>query len=175
METWVWVVVGIVVVLVVALVLWLVARRRRSERLRDRFGPEYERAVDDAGKRRAAESELEQRERRRDELDIRALQPAARDRYTESWRVTQARFVDAPGEAVKQADLLVMEVMRERGYPVDDFEQRSADISVDHPHLVGNYRSAHAISVANDNGQASTEDLRQAMVHYRSLFEELLD
>ncbi len=175
MDTWVWVVVGVAVVLAVALVLWSFARRRRTERLRDRFGPEYDRAVEDVGQRREAESELEQREKRRDQLDIRPLQPAARDRYRESWRVTQARFVDAPGEAVKQADLLVMEVMRERGYPVDDFERRSADISVDHPHMVGNYRAAHAISVANDNGQASTEDLRQAMVHYRSLFEELLD
>lgn len=174
MEPWVWIVIVVAVLIVIALVVWAFMRQRRTERLRERFGPEYDRTMVETGRRRHAESELQERERRREQLEVRPLTPAARDRYLESWRVTQGRFVDAPGEAVSQADLLVTEVMRERGYPIDDFERRSADISVDHPHLVNDYRAAHAISLANDNGRASTEDLRQAMVHYRSLFEELL-
>jgi hypothetical protein len=107
-------------------------------------------------------------------LNLRTLEPAARDRYMGSWRETQARFVDAPAEAVRSADGLVGQVMSERGYPMDNFDQRAADISVDHPDVVENYRAAHAISLANDHEQATTEDLRQAMVHYRSLFETLL-
>src|SRR5207249_3861327 len=115
-----------------------------------------------------------ERARRRDELDIRPVNSAARDRYLEEWRVVQARFVDAPAEAVRDADGLVGRVMGDMGYPMGDFEQRQADVSVDHPVVVENYRAAHAISVRNDGGSASTEDLRQAMVHYRALFEDLL-
>ena len=175
MDKWVWIVIVLAVLVVVAFAVWAAMQSRRRARLREGFGPEYERAVEEAGSRRHAESELEQREKRREALDIRPLASAARDRYLERWRVTQERFVDEPGAAVSDADRLVTEVMRERGYPVDDFEQRSADLSVDHPHLVENYRAAHAASLANDKGEATTEDLRQAMVHYRSLFEELLE
>jgi hypothetical protein len=108
-------------------------------------------------------------------MEIVALEPAARQRYAEAWRDTQARFVDSPEQAIREADHLVTEVMRERGYPMEDFDQRAADVSVDHPNVVENYRAAHATSLANDQGRASTEDLRQAMVHYRALFVELLE
>jgi hypothetical protein len=125
--------------------------------------------------RRRAESELAERERRREYLEIVPLEPAARERYAEAWRDTQARFVDSPEQAIREADHLVTEVMRERGYPMEDFDQRAADVSVDHPNVTENYRAAHATSLANDQGEASTEDLRQAMVHYRALFVELLE
>ena len=174
MPWWGWVLI-VVAVLLVLLIVWWIVRRRRSERLRERFGPEYDRTLADAGKRRRAEAELQERERRRTRLDIRPLQPAARDRYVQSWRAVQERFVDTPDGAVAEADRLVIEVMRERGYPIEDFEQRAADVSVDHPVVVDNYRAAHAISVARQSGEAGTEDLRQAMVHYRALFEELLE
>ena len=176
METWVWIVV-IVAVVVIAVIAFLAVQRqrRKSEQLRERFGPEYDRTVSETGKRRSAESELSEREQRRDELDIRPLSDEARERYAGSWRETQERFVDAPSEAVRDADRLVQQVMRERGYPVDNFEQRSADVSVDHPDVVQDYRAAHGISMANEHGEASTEDLREAMIHYRSLFERLLE
>jgi hypothetical protein len=161
-----------VVLIAVAIVL---AVRRRSERLRERFGPEYDRTVEQAGGRRSAESELAARQRRVDSLDIRPLDLEARDEFARQWRDAQARFVDEPAQAVAIADRLVAEVMRERGYPVEDFEQREADISVDHPRVVQNYRAGHALSMAAQQGRAGTEDLRQAMVHYRSLFEELLE
>jgi hypothetical protein len=127
-----------------------------------------------AGDRRGAESELEGRQKRRAQLDIRPLDPAARLRYAEQWRQVQERFVDSPSVAVGEADVLVIEVMRDRGYPMEDFETRVQDVSVDHPHVVENYRAAHRISQANERGEASTEDLRQAMVHCRTLFQELL-
>ena len=175
MEAWAWVLIAVAVVLVIALVAWSAARKRRTDSLRGRFGPEYDRAVTEEGGRRAGESELSDRVKRRDDLDIRPLAPAAAERYTSDWRNVQARFVDSPEGALGQADLLVTTVMRERGYPMDDFDQRSADISVDHPDVVEDYRAAHAISLANDHGEASTEDLRQAMVHYRSLFERMVE
>ena len=161
-----------VVLIAVAIVL---AVRHRSERLRERFGPEYDRTVEQAGGRRSAESELAARQRRVDSLDIRPLDLEARDEFARQWRDAQARFVDEPAQAVAIADRLVAEVMRERGYAVEDFEQREADISVDHPRVVQNYRAGHALSMAAQQGRAGTEDLRQAMVHYRSLFEELLE
>jgi hypothetical protein len=164
----------IVVVVVVALVAVLVSQRRRTQRLQDRFGPEYERTVAREGDRRSAESRLAEREKRRRELDIVELDPAARTRYLEAWRATQGKFVDDPAGATREADTLVATVMRERGYPVDDFDQRAADISVDHPKVAEDYRAAHAISQANEEGLATTDDLRQAFVHYRSLFVELL-
>jgi hypothetical protein len=168
--------VAILVVLVLLVVLALVAgRQRRSRRLRDKFGPEYDRTVAEAGDRREAEATLQERTERRQQLDIVPLDPAARDRYVEAWRQTQARFVDEPAEATREADRLITELMRERGYPVEDFEQRAADVSVDHPQVVDDYRAAHAIAAANERSEASTEDLRQALVHYRSLFEELLE
>jgi hypothetical protein len=174
MDTWVWIVIAAAVVLAVLLVVALGFNSRRRRQLQERFGPEYDRTVETTGGRRAAEAELREREQRHDELDIRELTPAARDRYFEQWRVVQVRFVDAPGEAVREADELVQQVMRDRGYPVDDFDTRADAISVDHPHVADNYRAAHGAWAANERGEATTEDLRQSLVHYRSLFEELL-
>src|SRR5438094_2676857 len=173
MKWWIWVLITAALV-VVGVVAWAMYRKQRTGRLRESFGPEYDRTVQAAGDRREAESELEARQKRREELTIRPLDPAARLRYAEAWRVVQGRFVDSPADSVRDADRLVTDVMRERGYPMDDFETRAADISVDHPNLVENYRAAHAISVSSDGGDAGTEDLRQAMVHYRTLFEELV-
>src|SRR5436190_14346622 len=175
MPAWAWVLIAIAVVLVIAGVAWAVYRQRRSRALRERFGPEYEKTVAERGGRSKAESDLAARQKRREQLDIRPLDPAARERYQNDWHTTQARFVDDPSAAVGEADRLVIVVMREVGYPMDDFEQRAADVSVDHPHVVEDYRAAHGISMANDHGQASTEDMRQAMVHYRRLFETLLE
>jgi hypothetical protein len=175
MPSWVWVLIAIAAVGVVALIVWSALRSRRTRTLREGFGPEYDRTVADAPSKREAEAELAERQKRREQLDIKPLSPEARDRYVESWRVTQAEFVDDPPAAIAKADVLIQQVMRERGYPVEDFEQRSADVSVDHPEVVNNYRAAHGISVAHERDKASTEDLRQAMVHYRSLFAELLE
>jgi hypothetical protein len=170
-------IVVIAVIVVAAVIVGLLgARRRRSRRLQERFGPEYERTVAESeGNRRAAEAELLERQAHREKLNIVPLQPAARERYLQAWHLVQAKFVDEPILATRDADRLITEVMRERGYPVDDFEQRAADISVDHPQVVEDYRQAHNISLANDRGEADTEALRQALVHYRSLFEELLE
>ncbi len=172
MDPWVWVVIAVVVVVVLTFVI---AQLLRQRKVQQKFGPEYDRSVKETGSRRQAVSELRQREARRQELEIRRLQPESAQRYAASWKEAQARFVDLPGEAIREADGLVAQVMKERGYPVEDFEQRASDISVDHPQLVDDYRAAHAISLANDNGKATTEDLRQAMVHYRALFDELLE
>ena len=165
----------LVVLILLALLAFFAGRQRRSRRLQDTFGPEYDRTVEHAGDRRAAEAELRERTERRAELDIVPLEPEARARYMEAWHNTQAQFVDEPVEATREADRLITSVMRDRGYPVDDFEQRAADLSVDHPQVVDDYRAAHAIAAANDRSEASTEDLRQAMVHYRALFEDLLE
>jgi hypothetical protein len=165
----------LVIVVIVVLVAVLLGQRRRTQRLQQQFGPEYQRTVARAGDQRSAEADLAARQQRRRELNIVALEPAARNRYLEAWRVTQGRFVDDPAGATQQADRLVAQVMRDRGYPVDDFEQRAADVSVDHPQVAENYRAAHAVYQANEQGLASTDDLRQAFVHYRSLFCELLD
>jgi hypothetical protein len=143
--------------------------------LQDRFGPEYDRELEKAGGRREAERELAEREKRHDELELRPLSDDARERYIEEWQATQARFVDDPTGAVSEADDLVQRVMRDRGYPVDDFEQRAADISVDHPELVERYRTANGIARASERGEASTEDLRHSVRHYRALFVELLE
>jgi hypothetical protein len=164
----------IAVVVVAAIVAFAMYQKRRSERLRDRFGPEYQVAVAETGSRRDAENELAGRESRRAKLDIRPLEPEARDDYASAWEEVQARFVDSPTDAVGRADRLVHQVMRDRGYPMDDFEQQAADVSVDHAAVVSDYRAAHEISLLNDAGDASTEDLRRAMVHYRSLFHDLL-
>jgi hypothetical protein len=169
-----WIIVAILVVALVVLVV-LLMRSRRSQRLQKEFGPEYGRVVADHGDRREAESELTERRERRAKLEIRELDPAARERYAERWAAAQRAFVDQPAPAVAEADALVSEVMRERGYPVsEDFEQRAANVSVDHPVVVEHYRGAHAISVRATQGDAGTEDLRQAMVHFRALFDELL-
>lgn len=174
METWVWIVLAIVLIALIALGVWLWQRQRTSRSLQEQFGPEYDRTVESEGGRRSAESELQERQRRLDELEIRELPTATRRRYQGSWQMTQARFVDSPAEAVAEADRLVTEVMAARGYPMEDFDQRAADISVDHPHLVENYRSAHEISRLSSRNEADTEELRRAMVHFRALFEELL-
>jgi FtsZ-interacting cell division protein ZipA len=176
MDTWVWIVIAAAVVVAIVLVaMWAASRKRRTSHLREGFGPEYDRTVEETGSRRRAESELTDREKRREELDIRPLAPGARDRFADRWRTVQERFVDDPNGAVRDAHTLVIEVMRERGYPTDDFEQRAADVSVDHPHVVENYRSAYDISRRAENGEADTEEQRQAMVHYRALFDELLE
>jgi hypothetical protein len=175
MPTWGWILIAVAAVLVSAGLAWSAYRTRRRQRLQEGFGPEYDRTVADAPSRREAESELAERQQRREELDIEPLSSEARDRYAERWRRTQERFVDDPANAVTDADVLIQEVMRERGYPVEDFDQRAADVSVDHPEVVSNYRAAHGISTANERGKASTEDLRTALVHYRALFVELLE
>jgi hypothetical protein len=178
MPAWSWFVIAAVVVIAVALVAFLAmstARRKRSERLERHFGPEYERAVGEAGDQRAAEKELAARERRRQKLDIVALAPEARAKYDEHWRAVQTAFVDNPSAAVGEADRLVTSVMRERGYPVDDFDQRVADISVDHPNVVEHYRAAHTLHLAQEQGNIGVEAQREAFVHYRALFEQLLD
>ena len=170
-------VIVIVAVVLIALVVGalVLARQRRSQQLQEGFGPEYERTVSERGDRKEAEAELLERRKRHDRFEIRELDAATRDRYADRWRSAQRRFVDQPGPAVGEADALVMEVMRDRGYPVaDEFEQRAADVSVDHPEVVEHYRAAHEISGRATTGEASTEDLRQAMVHFRGLFVELL-
>jgi hypothetical protein len=174
MSGWVWAVIIAVVIIVVILIAYAAWQRRQRSTLQTKFGPEYDRAVTESDSRRQAEKDLLERQKRHEALNLTELEPATRQRHMESWRQTQARFVDAPAEAVRDADRLVGQVMTDRGYPMDDFDQRAADISVDHPDVVENYRAAHGISLASDHGQATTEDLRQAMVHYRSLFETLL-
>jgi hypothetical protein len=173
--TWGWVLIVVGAAVVLAALVWSAVSARRRKGLQERFGSEYDHTVADAPSRREAEAELSEREKRRQELEIRPLEPEARDRYAEQWRAAQERFVDDPAEAVGEADRLIQQVMRERGYPVDDFEQRAADLSVDHPAVISNYRAGHGISIANERGKASTEDLRTAMGHYRELFTELLE
>jgi hypothetical protein len=174
MDAWMWVLIAVLVVAAIAAVAWVMTERRRTEQLRDRFGSEYDRTVAETGDRRAGEAELRDRVERRESFDLRPLSAAAANRYAEDWRTIQAKFVDAPGSALAQADRLITSLMRERGYPVEDFDQRTADLSVDHAVVLDDYRTAHAISLANDERRASTEDLRQGMVHYRSLFERML-
>lgn len=170
----VWVLVALILLVVLAVAAWQVYERQRSRRLQDTFGPEYQRTPETSGDRRRAESELEARRDRRQKLDIRPLDPAARESYSEEWRRVQGHFVDAPEAAAREADVLVIQVMTDRGYPMADFEQRAADISVDHPRLVEDYRTAHAISGSATQGSNDTEQLRRAMQHFRSLFDELL-
>jgi hypothetical protein len=164
-----------IVLLLIAVAAFFYFRQRRSENLRKQFGPEYKRAVKQYGDQRKAEAELAEREKRVRKLDIRGLTRDEKNRFADNWKKTQARFVDAPSPAVSEADSLVKELMLARRYPVGEFQQRAADISVDHPAVVSNYRDAHEIAERNKSGKATTEDLRQAMVHYRSLFEELLE
>jgi FtsZ-interacting cell division protein ZipA len=175
MDTWVWIVIAAVVVVAVLTLAWRVTRAKRSRALKDTFGREYDRTIDHAGDRRAAERELRERQRRHDELDIRPLSPESRDRYARRWQSTQTRFVDDPKGAVAEADTLVQEVMQERGYPTKDFDRRVADISVEHPDLVEKYRTAHGIAQAAERGEASTEDMRHSVRHYRALFAVLLE
>ena len=169
-------VIGLVVVLVAGVTAFLWHRKRRTERLRTQFGgAEYARAVEKGGTRRHGEAGLEERAQRVEGFHVRPLAASDRAHFVESWRGVQARFVDGPAGAVTEADHLLGDVMSTRGYPVSDFEQRAADISVDHPMVLENYRTAHEIALRQTRGQASTEDLRQAMVHYRTLFDELVN
>jgi hypothetical protein len=163
------------VIVIIAVLAWLYVRKRRSttQDLRQKFGPEYDRAVLTHGSERKAQSKLEDREKRVEKLNIRDLDPTEHERFSKRWEAVQSRFVDSPKGAVAEADDLVSSVMKARGYPVSDFDQRAADISVDHPRVVENYRSAHGIALRVGKDAATTEDLRTAMIHYRSLFEEL--
>jgi hypothetical protein len=167
----------LVVVAIVAIVVlaWVTYRSWRTHHLRDRFGPEYDRLINDNGGRSRAEKELDRRAKRVDRLEIRPLAPERRSRYSALWDDQQARFVDEPEIAVSEADHLVEEVMKERGYPVAEFDQRAADVSVDHPRMVENYRAAHQIVMEHRRGVRNTEDLRRAMIYYRDLFRELLE
>jgi hypothetical protein len=169
MPAWAWVLIVIAIIAVIGL---LVYRTMASRRLRGHFQDEYDRTIDESGSKRAGEAELRDRARRRKELDIVPLSEQSRARYTERWQTAQSRFVDTPTEAVREADVLIIDVMRERGYPMEDFDRRADDISVDHPDVVTHFRSAHKTMEAGD--RATTENLREAMVHYRALFEELV-
>lgn len=170
------IIVAVVILALVALGVWMMyTRRRQSERLRQRFGPEYGRAVDRMGSRAKAEEELREREKRVEKLDLVALSPADAARFSQEWKTLQGRFVDNPKGALVEADLLVRELMGRRGYPVGDFESRAADISVDHPAMVDHYRQAQAIAMRDRRGEADTEEMRKAVVHYRALFDELLE
>ncbi|GCE41757.1 MULTISPECIES: hypothetical protein [Rhodococcus] len=177
MPVWGWILIAVLVVIAVLAIIASrsISSRKRTERLKGRFGPEYERTVGEVGDQSAAEKELAARERKREKLDIVPLPPEARAKYADSWRTVQIEFVDNPSSAVAAADRLVIHVMRERGYPIDDFDQRAADISVDHPKVVENYRTAHGIYLAQEQGEIGTEQQREAFVHYRELFEKLLE
>jgi hypothetical protein len=165
----------IILAILVAIAVALVVRRRRSHKLRQRFGPEYDRTViQQQGDSRRAEETLVEREKRVETFPLRALTPVDREAYAMEWATVQRRFVDNPSAAVGTADRLVSRVMTDRGYPMTDFEQRAEDISVSYPAVVQNYRAAHDIVLRHADGHATTEELRQAMVHYRSLFDELL-
>ena len=178
MSTWEWIVVAAVAAVVVlalaAVVVLRDARARRSRRLHDQFGPEYARTVEQADSRKAGEQALVEREERRQEIDVRPLSGDARERYADRWRDVQARFVDDPGGALHDADRLVEHVMADRGYPVEDFEQRAEVVSVDHADLVAGFRAAHDTYLRQMSGGVTTEELRHALVDYRSLFEELV-
>ena len=175
MDTWVWILIGIAAAVIVLGIVWSLARARRTKQLREGFGPEYDRVAADAPTRREAESELLERRKRHEQFDIKELSPERRDEYRERWTEVQASFVDEPDKAIARADSLIQEVMRERGYPVDDFDTRAADLSVDYPDVVENYRAAHGIRTAHERGKSTTEDLRRAMQHYRALFAELVE
>jgi hypothetical protein len=175
MDTWMWIVIAAVVVVAVILIAAAVfARRRRRSHLKERFGPEYDRTVDSADRRRQAERELHEREQRHDQLELRPLAPAARERYEQRWATLQSDFVDRPQVAVADADSLIVVVMRDRGYPVEDFDSNRDLLSVEHGRVVDDYRKGHELYLRTVEGTASTEDLRQAVVAYRSLFEELV-
>jgi len=166
---------AIAVAVIVLVLAWFASRQDRRRRLRRRFGPEYERVVQQAGSAGKAEAALEARAKRVGALHIRPLPEQDARRFALRWRQTQARFVDAPQEAVGGADVLVNEVMAARGYPLGDFDQRADDISVDHPYVVSHYRAARDLAALQATGKATTENLRQAMVHYRALFDDLLE
>jgi uncharacterized protein YneF (UPF0154 family) len=169
------IIVVVLVLVIIGILLGLVfSRRNRTERLHDKFGPEYDHTVQTMGSKKKAQTELEERQKHVKALEIRPLSISERERYLADWSAVQSKFVDEPGQAIEAADRLIKEVMQVRDYPVSDFEQRAADISVIYPDLVSNYRAAQEIAIKNKQGQADTEELRQAMIYYRSLFNELL-
>ena len=174
MPVWGWVLIAIGAVLLIAVIVSQAMSQRRTRSLRSSFGPEYDRTRQ-GRKRREAEAELQARQERREQLVIRPLSPESRQRYVSEWHEVQAQFVDDPSGAVVSGDSLIQAVMRERGYPVEEFEQRASDVSVDHPNVVENYREGHRLARASASGRGSTESLRQAMRHYRSLFDELVE
>ncbi|MCW2670180.1 MAG: hypothetical protein JWO27_2077 [Frankiales bacterium] len=167
-------IVAIVVIVLLAAAVAVATRRRRSTQLREEFGPEYDRTVGDAGKRRDAEKDLAARKDEYAELDLRPLTPAARERYTSSWTQVQAKFVDAPALAVSEADTLVTQLMADRGYPTEDFDVQARLLSVEHAHVLESYRSAHGVELASRARQASTEDIRNAMLDFRRVFEDVM-
>ena len=169
------IIVAVVIIGILVAAVWWYSMRQRSAKLQEKFGPEYERTVAEKGDTRKAEDDLTDRQKRVSKLEIRPLAADERRRFNDEWRAVQARFVDDPSAAVRDADTLVGRVMEARGYPVGDFEQRAADVSVDHPTVLEHYRAAHAVALRHAQGQASTEDLRQAMVNYSALFDELLE
>lgn len=168
------IVLGILVIALVAVVAWTLMRKRNSQQLREHFGPEYQEALRKHGDPARAEAELEGRKKRLAKLDIHPIPAPEQERFARQWRGAQARFVDTPADAVREAERLVVQLMQAMGYPMGDFEQRAADISVDHPRVVEHYRVARGIAQANERGEAKTEDLREAMLRYRELFEDLL-
>lgn len=168
------IIVAVLIVVVLAVVVWTLTQRRRSDKLQHRFGPEYDRAVNEFGGKTKAEAELIKREQRVARLNIVPITAADAARFSNTWSALQGRFVDNPKGVLAEADLLVRELMLKRGYPMGDFELRAADISVDHPSVVKNYRAAQAIAVRDARGEADTEELRKAVVHYRTLFDEIL-
>ncbi len=173
-QTWI-ILAGVVILFLFALGAWVSFKKRRSQRLQQRFGPEYGRTVEDLRSRTKAESELKKRETRVEHLNIVPLTPSEAAKFNQAWEAVQGRFVDSPKDAVVQADQLVCELMLKRGYPMGDFERRAADISVDHPAVVANYRAAQAIALRDARGEVDTEELRKAVVHFRALFNELLE
>jgi hypothetical protein len=165
----------VIAIVVIAAVAFIASRKRRRRQLQQRFGPEYDRVLKQEGDPRKAEGVLEFRQKRREKFKIHPLSAADRASFAARWNDVQGRFVDDPRGAVTVADSLVSDVMQARGYPIGEFDQRAADLSVDYPLIVENYRAAHDIALRHGAGKASTEDMRQAMVHYRLLFQELLD
>jgi hypothetical protein len=175
MPAWGWILIVIAAVLFIGAAVWLMTSRKRSARLQEQFGPEYNRVTSTAESKREAEAELARRAERRETIDVRPLAEQSRARYVEEWKAVQAEFVDEPDRAVARADSLLQKVMGERGYPVEKFDQRAADLSVDHPKVVENYREGHRLATQSQGNGSDTEDLRQAMRHYRALFEELVE
>ena len=163
------------VIIVLAIAGFVLMQRRRTEHLQSRFGAEYDRAVNQVGDKRKAEAELEKREERVEKLSIRPLEPAQRERFTVDWQSVQAEFVDSPENSIRDADILLQDVMEAKGYPIKNFDQVAADISVDHPTVVQHFRTAHDIAQRHSRGEGNTEDLRNAMINYRALFDELVN
>lgn len=174
-DPFVWIGIVIAAFALGGLIAWAVYRSRQTRHYKERYGEEYDRVYQQTGDRGTAAAELDRREQRVQQFNIRPLSPEEQQQYGEAWRQVQSRFVDDPSGATREADHLVEQVMESRGYPVGDFEQQADDVSVDHPRVVSNYRSARSIAERNARGEADTEELRQALVHYRELFDDLLD